>query len=197
MRLLVAFLFCTSAFPQSKAEVELRARLAAAQASLNEAEKEKAIMAAALVKASAGQVAGANKQVAESQSTAAAQVATSAQIAAATNAQAAQLAVTAAAMVAAKVQEQIAETQRQVSNSHMTLLITQLGAAIATLIGLLYKAWVDERQRRWDHEAMMIHVGEVKTEAKAATAGVAENKFSIADLERRFNAGNANLEGSK
>jgi hypothetical protein len=209
---LLVLLFCCSAYADSAAEKVLAAKLAAAQAALVAAERDKttirdtaardkAALLAALAKSNtdvanrAAASVQSNKSIAAVQATGqanatreAAAAAENAQYIAEQNGIAAQKAADDARIAAAAAAGASATTQSQ----NIALMITQAFGFLAVLVGLLWKGYTEGRDRRWAKEDAATHqaavldkLGEVQTEAHNAykEANTVNNKIANIGLK--------------
>lgn len=199
LALLVA-LSCARAFGDSKVvEAELRARLAATEAERVAAVKGRDDAIARLNAATT------TRSRSEWRSTAAA--VTAANALAQDNADAAAQAAISAQVGAAIMRTQISELQKRTERNGDTMILTEISGFAIVLLGFIYKALVDMRDRRWALKDLELHresdlkdklehrrelmtkVAEVREEAHAAyeEANTVNNK--IATIGLRTNDG--------
>lgn len=153
-KLLLSLVAVSALYGDSKSEAALKAQLDAAQASLVQAAKERATLAATLAKlnaegatrsasaAAVSNLASANAQAAQTTAETNGSLAQKA----ATDASAAATAASVAAASAAAAAATAAATAR---SQNTALMITQVFGFLAVLSGFLFKAYTDARDRRW------------------------------------------------
>ena len=196
---LAGLVVLAAARPQKPTDADVRVQLAQTQAALAAATNDRSALAASIARAntdSAARTAALSKAAISGRVTAsdvAQSNAAAAQSTATSNAAIAQQAADRAVVEAATIKVQLGEFQKVADRENFTLMLTQLFGFFSVLLGFLYKAWTESRDRRWARQDADLAKGELVAHQKEMLTKLGEVKDEAHNAYKEANTVNLKI----